>query len=183
MKFPVLSTEAHQGKTLEIDCDRETLTLLGQQGERLGTLTWAWVIDRILSNTEDDAFAHCRAYPRAPLAVKVVCETEDGHRFESLTGGIGGGGLFIESSSPLAPGSEINLAFSLPDHPSRTIEAKAKVVWRRHKVERLLMFPGMGLQFTEIGEEARSQIIKLVEALNRGRQPASSQTQPTPPTA
>ncbi|GKS56629.1 hypothetical protein YTPLAS18_01560 [Nitrospira sp.] len=182
MKFPVLSTDAHQGKTLEIDCDRETLTLLGHQGESLGSLTWAWVIDRILSNNEVDAFAHCRAYPRAPLAIKVACETEDGHRFESLTGGIGGGGLFIESSSPLAPGSELVLEFSLPDSPGRTISAKAKVVWRRHKVERLLMFPGMGLQFTDIRDEARDQIVTLVEALNRGRQPNPPQTQPAPPT-
>lgn len=171
MKFPILSTDTHHGKTLEIDCDRETLTLLGHKGEALGTLTWAWVIDRILSNNEAEDFAHCRAYPRAPLAIKVQCATEDGQRFESLTGGIGGGGLFIESSSPLSPGSEVSLEFTLPDHPNQTIAAKAKVVWRRSKVDRLLMFPGMGIQFTEIAEESRSQIVNLVEALNRGRQP------------
>ena len=183
MKFPVLSIEAHQGKSLEVDCDRETLTLWGQCGEPLGSLTWAWVIDRILSNSESDAFAHCRAYPRAPLAIKVSCETEDGQRFESLTGGIGGGGLFIESSSPLAPGSELSVEFALPDSPQRTISARAKVVWRRHKVERLLMFPGMGLQFTDIPEDARNQIVTLVEALNRGRQPTAPRTQPAPPSA
>lgn len=156
---------------MEVDCDRETLTLLGNLGEPLGTLSWAWVIDRILSNNEVDDYAHSRAYPRAPLAIKVHCRTEDGNRFESLTGGIGGGGLFIETSSPLAPGSEMELEFSLPDQPAERISAKAKVVWRRNKVERLLMFPGMGIQFTEITDEARAQIVSLVEALNRGRQP------------
>ncbi len=172
MKFPVLSTDCHQGKTLEIDCDRETLSLLSDRGEHLGSISWAWVIDRILSDQETDEYAHCRAFPRAPLAVKVQFHTEDGHRYESLTGGIGGGGLFIESSSPLPTGSELSVQFSLPDHPTQTISAKAKVVWRRTKVERLLMFPGMGLQFTNINEEARSQIVDLVDSLNRGRQPA-----------
>ncbi len=171
MRFPVLSTASHQGKSLEVDCDRETFTLFGSVGEPLGTLSWAWLIDRILSNHELDESAHARAYPRAPLAIKVTCRTTEGQRFESLTGGIGGGGFFIETSSPLSPGSELELEFALPDQPQQPITAKATVVWRRTKIERVLMFPGMGIQFTDIADEARSQIVTLVEALNRGRQP------------
>lgn len=169
MRFPILSTQYHQGKTLEIDCDRETVALYDHGGHHIGTLTWAWVIDRILSAQDGDEYAHARAYPRAPLAIKVHCVTSEGKEFESLTGGIGGGGLFIESGSPLQPGSELTVEFTLPDHPSEKIAAQGRVVWRRTKTERLLLFPGMDIQFTDIAPEARERIVHLVESLNRSR--------------
>ncbi len=169
MKFPVTATREHQGKILEIDCDQETLTLINETGQRLGTLGWGTLIERILSVDEDARFAHSRAHPRAPLAIKVHCVTPDGKHFDSLTGGIGGGGLFIESSAPLAPGTELSVEFALPDRPGEKFKAKAKVAWARSKPERYLLFPGMGVQFTEIDQAARQRLIELVNALNRTR--------------
>jgi uncharacterized protein (TIGR02266 family) len=169
MKFPVTMVQGHVGKILEIDCDQETLGLIGEQGQRLGTLGWGTLIERILSVDEETRFAHSRAHPRAPLAIKVRCTTPDGRQFDSLTGGIGGGGLFIESSTPLAPGTEMSVDFSLPDRPTEKYTAKAKVAWTRSKAERYLLFPGMGVQFTDIGEEAQHRLIELVNALNRNR--------------
>jgi uncharacterized protein (TIGR02266 family) len=86
-----------------------------------------------------------------------------------LTGGIGGGGLFIESSTPLPPGTKLNLEFALPDRPSEKFTARAKVAWARTKPERYLLFPGMGVQFTEIDDGAQQRLIELVNALNRAR--------------
>ncbi len=169
MKLTVTATEAHQGKALDIDCDQETITLVGINGERLGTLTWEAVIDRILSSDEDSRFAHSRAHPRAPLAIRVRYTTPEGKQFDSLTGGIGGGGLFIESSTPLPQGTELAVEFSLPDRPWEKLKAKAKVAWTRNKPERYLLFPGMGVQFTDIAPEARAQVLELVNALNRNR--------------
>jgi len=169
MKFPVTMTQEHQGKVLEIDCDRETLTLINDQGHVLGTLSWGTLIERVLSIDEDTRFAHSRAHPRAPLAIKVHCMTSEGKHFDSLTGGIGGGGLFIESSTPLAPGTEMTVEFVLPDRPSEKYKAKAKVAWTRPKPERYLLFPGMGVQFTEIDETTQQRLIELVNALNRSR--------------
>jgi uncharacterized protein (TIGR02266 family) len=169
MKLTVTATEAHQGKALDIDCDQETITVVGINGERLGTLTWEAVIDRILSSDEDSRFAHSRAHPRAPLAIRVRYTTPEGKQFDSLTGGIGGGGLFIESSTPLPQGTELAVEFALPDRPWEKLKAKAKVAWTRNKPERYLLFPGMGVQFTDIAPEARAQVLELVNALNRNR--------------
>lgn len=169
MKLMVTATEAHQGKVLDIDCDQETITLLGINGERLGTLTWEAVIERILASDEDSRFAHSRAHPRAPLAIRVRYTTPEGKQFDSLTGGIGGGGLFIESSTPLPQGTELTVEFALPDRPWEKLKAKGKVVWTRNKPERYLLFPGMGVQFTDIAPEARAQVLELVNALNRNR--------------
>jgi uncharacterized protein (TIGR02266 family) len=168
MKFPVTSTVGHEGKSLIIDADRETIIVQDTSGNVLGDIPWGAVIERVL--TDDEAtFAHCRAHPRATLAVKVRCATSDGQNFECLTGGIGGGGLFIESSAPLDLGSELSLEFALPDRPFEKLKAKAKVVWVRNKPERYLLFPGMGVQFVEIDKNVQGLLVDLVEALNRSR--------------
>lgn len=101
--------------------------------------------------------------------MKIRYTTPEGRQFDSLTGGIGAGGLFIESSAPLAPGTELSVEFSLPDRPWEKHKAKAKVAWTRNKPERHLFFPGMGVQFTNIDEKSRNELLRLVEALNRSR--------------
>jgi uncharacterized protein (TIGR02266 family) len=169
MKFPVTTTSGHQGKTLEIDSDREIICLHGADGALLGAVSWNDVIERIAGVDEDVRFAHARAHARAPLAVKVKYSTPEGKQFDSLTGGIGGGGMFIESSQPLAPGTELAVEFALPDRPWEKHKAKAKVAWTRNKPERFLLFPGMGVQFTDIDDKARHDLVELVSALNRSR--------------
>ena len=169
MKLPITMTQEHQGKVLDVDCDQETLTLFNDKGQRLGTLSWGNLVEHILTIDEDTRFAHSRAHPRAPLAIKVRCMTSEGRHFDSLTGGIGGGGLFIESSAPLAPGTEMTVEFSLPDRPAEKYKAKAKVAWARPKPERYILFPGMGVQFTEIDRNAQQRLVDLVDALNRSR--------------
>lgn len=169
MKFPVTSTAIHQGKTLIIDPDRETINVLDASGQLLGDVPWGTVIEQVLDGESETRFDHCRAYPRAPLAVKVQCTAPDGTRFEGLTGGIGGGGFFIESSSPLKSGTELLLEFSLPDRPYEQLRAKAKVAWVRSKPERYLLFPGMGVQFVDIDKKTQDLLVNLVDALNRSR--------------
>ena len=171
MKFAVITTEGHVGKILEMNADQEVVVLHSATGASLGTLSWGMIIEQVLVRSDDGRFAHVRAYPRAPLAVKVRYTTPEGKQFESLTGGIGAGGLFIESSAPLAPGTELSVEFSLPDRPWEKHKAMAKVAWTRKKTERQLLFPGMGVQFTHIDEKAREELVELVDALNRSRIP------------
>lgn len=171
MKLPINATEGHQGKSLEVDCDLETITLLDEQGQMVGSISWGSVVKLIKTAGDEEAFINSRDYPRASLAVKVRYMTKEGKKFESLTGGLGGGGLFIESSSPLPQGSELNIEFSLPDRPGETLVARARVAWTRTKAERYLLFPGMGVQFTEIEPDARQRLEELVKALNRSRRP------------
>ena len=154
---------------MEIDPSREIISLHGANGALLGAVSWNDVIERIAAGDEDIRFAHARAHARAPLAVKVKYTTPEGKQFDSLTGGVGGGGLFIESSQPLAPGTELSIEFALPDRPWEKHKAKAKVAWTRNKPERFLLFPGMGVQFTDIDEKSRHDLVELVAALNRSR--------------
>jgi type IV pilus assembly protein PilZ len=169
MKLPVTTTEGHKGKVFELNAEQEVIMLHSAAGELLGVLSWEAVIEQILASDDDARFAHARSHPRAPLAVKIRYTTPEGKQFDSLTGGIGAGGLFIESSAPLAPGTELSVEFALPDRPWEKHKAKAKVAWTRNKPERHMLFPGMGVQFTNIDEKARKELVELVEALNRSR--------------
>lgn len=169
MKHPVITTVGHQGKLLVVDAEHELILVHDAGGILMGGIPWGNLIDHLLASDDDARFAHCRTHPRAPLAVKIRYSTPEGKQFDSLTGGIGGGGLFIESSSPLAPGTEVSIEFALPDRPWEKLKAKGKVAWTRNRPERHLLFPGMGVQFTDIDEKAQAQLVELVDALNRNR--------------
>jgi len=172
MKLTVIATAGHQGKSLVVDAEQETINVHDASGQLMGNMPWGKIIEQVLANPDDGRFAHCRTQPRAPLAVKVRYTTPQGKHFDSITGGVGGGGLFIESGAPLAPGTELTVEFALPDRPWEKLKANAKVAWIRTKAERYLLFPGMGVQFLEIDEKSRHQLIELVEALNRSRNPS-----------
>lgn len=169
MKLPVVFSAGHQDKSLVIDSKLETINVHDSLGRSLGAVSWGAVIERVLASGEDARFAHCRAQPRAPLALKVRYTTSEGKQFDSLTGGIGGGGLFIESGAPLKPGTELTVEFALPDKPLNKLKARAKVAWVRNKPERYLLFPGMGVQFIELDKKIEKELVGLVEALNRNR--------------
>jgi type IV pilus assembly protein PilZ len=172
MKFPVVSTAGHQGKSLVIDSKEETINVRDTSGVQLGCVSWGTIIEQVVINGEDARFAHCRKQPRAPLALKVRYTTPEGKQFDSLTGGIGGGGLFIESGAPLSPGTELTVEFVLPDRPADKLKAKGRVAWVRHKPERYLLFPGMGIQFVDLDKKVQEELIRLIEALNRSRNPS-----------
>jgi len=172
MTFPVVSTVGYQGKSLVMDSGRETINVHDTSGQLLGSVSWGAVIEQVVVSGEDARFTHCRTQSRAPLALKVRYTTPEGKQFDSLTGGIGGGGLFIESGAPLSPGTELTVEFALPDRPWDKLKAKAKVAWVRNKPERCLLFPGMGIQFVELDTKVQEQLVGLVEALNRNRNPS-----------
>ena len=169
MKYPVVSSTRHKGKTLEIDSSKEMITLVGINGEPMGSLAWDFLVDQILTYRKPQQSREARSEPRISLSIRVKYHTPEGTQFESRAGGIGGGGLFIESSAPLSPGTELKVEFALPDRPNQKFETRAKVAWTRSKPERYLLFPGMGIQFTDIDPEAQARLIDLVASLNRTR--------------
>lgn len=170
MRLAVTASDTHRGKMLELDCDQEVISVLDTDGHLMGSVTWDSLIEWVKVTSEMDESRHVRAHPRAPLAVKVHYTTPEGKAFDGLTGGIGGGGLFIESSMPLPVGSEVHIQFALPDRPLDTIRASGKVCWVRAKPDRFTLYPGMGVQFTDIDSQAREHVMELVKSLIQVRQ-------------
>ena len=129
MKYPVVSSLRHKGKTIELDSAREIITLYGINGDAMGNLSWDFVIDQILAYRKPPASREARTEPRVTLAFRVKFKTPEGQQFESRAGGIGGGGLFIESQSPLPVGTKLSLEFSLPERGNEWLAAKGVVAW------------------------------------------------------
>lgn len=165
MKFPVVSSSRHKGKTLEIDSSKESVTLLGLNGEPMGSLGWDFLVDQILTYRKPQQSREARSEPRISLSIRVKYHTPDGMHFESRAGGIGGGGLFIESVAPLAVGTKLAMEFTLPEDPTEWMSAKGVIAWVCPKADQYTFSPGMGVRFTEIASETRNRVLNLVHSV------------------
>ncbi len=167
MRLQVIATASHKGKALELDCERETITVRGLKGEKLGTITWATIIEQARLAQEPEQLPDTRDQPRLSLVLKVRYSTSGGKCVESRAGGIGGGGLFIESTAPLRVGTDLTLEFALPDSPSEWMQAKGIVSWVCPKSDQYTFSPGMGVRFIDISTEARRRIVEFVNSIRR----------------
>lgn len=168
MRLPVTSV-AHKGKLLEVDPDRESITLIGLQGEILGRITWNALIDQLQATGAPRASAPVRRHPRVALAIAVRYRIGDGPVVESRTSGIGGGGLFIESPSPPPVGTVLFVEFALPDRPDDWVPATCAVAWICARPDQYQFQPGMGVKFLEISLEAFERVVTLVNSLREKR--------------
>ncbi len=172
MKYPVSSSFRHKGKVIELDAAREMVILLGINGEAIGSLSWDFVIDQILAYRKVAVQKEIRSEPRISLAFRVRYNTPEGPRFESRAGGIGGGGLFIESQAPLPIRPKLAMEFSLPEKSEEWLLAKGTVAWVCPKADKYTFSPGMGVRFTEIAEDVRDRIHEIVKAIQNTSQAA-----------
>jgi uncharacterized protein (TIGR02266 family) len=69
------------------------------------------------------------------------------------------GGMFVESERDLAPDSEVQLEFALPEMPG-SLSPTAKVVWRRPANRSAVS--GLGLQFLKLDREAARRLDEYV---------------------
>jgi uncharacterized protein (TIGR02266 family) len=128
-------------------------------------LSWDFVIDQLLAYRKPPVQKEIRTEPRITLSFRVRYNTLEGHQYESRAGGIGGGGLFIESQCPLPAGTKLSIEFSLPERSSEWLSAHGVVAWVCPKADQYTFSPGMGVQFTEIAPEVRDQVVALVKTL------------------
>jgi type IV pilus assembly protein PilZ len=165
VKYPVSLSLRHKGKVLELDAEREMVDLLGVNGDVIGNLSWDFVIDQILAYRKGSVQKEVRSEPRISLAFRVRYNSPEGPQFESRAGGIGGGGLFIESQTPLPVGTRLAMEFSLPEKSEEWMPAKGTVAWVCPKADQYTFSPGMGVRFTEIAEDVRDRIHEIVKSI------------------
>jgi uncharacterized protein (TIGR02266 family) len=172
VKYPVSSSLRHNDKVIELDVAREMIVLLGVSGDVIGSLSWDFVIDQILAYRKVSVQKEVRLEPRISLAFRVRYNSPEGLRFESRAGGIGGGGLFIESHSPLPVGTRLAMEFSFLEKSEEWMPAKGTVAWICPKADQYTFSPGMGVRFTEIAEDVRDRIHELVKTIQNMSQAA-----------
>jgi uncharacterized protein (TIGR02266 family) len=74
------------------------------------------------------------------------------------------GGLFVNTRSPLAVGSEIRLIVSLPSS-AFPFDLQGKVTWVNEFDNAANLVPGMGIEFIGIDDEQKLKIAEFVEKL------------------
>jgi type IV pilus assembly protein PilZ len=172
VKYPVCASLRHKGKVIELDAAREMVVLLDVNGDVIGTLSWDFIVDQILAYRKGSVQKEVRSEPRISLAFRVRYHSPDGPQFESRAGGIGGGGLFIESLAPFPVGTRLSMEFCLPEKSDEWMPAKGTVAWICPKADQYTFSPGMGVRFTEIAEDVRDRIHEIVKSFQNMDQAA-----------
>ena len=102
---------------------------------------------------------------RAELIVRVDYSTVD-EMFSEFTSDINEGGVFIETDSPQVLGTEVALHFNLPGS-ERLVKTTGVVVRLTEPGPGVVS--GMGIEFEELPEDARTHINKLIRTLRSDR--------------
>ncbi len=78
----------------------------------------------------------------------------DSNFYTGFSSDLSDGGIFVATCNTLDPGTEVEVAFTLPG--SLRIQAKGVVRWHREYNDRFPdIFPGMGIEFVEMTEDSR----------------------------
>ena len=94
-----------------------------------------------------------RKYPRVATRFPVRYSV-GGKTLRSHATTLGGGGLFLQETGRLAPGSEILLRFRPAKH-LRCIEARARVRYQ-------IPGEGVGIEFVEVGQEDHQLLLRFI---------------------
>jgi len=109
-----------------------------------------------------DPNPHASAGPRREERVTINKEFESYDAFISeYVSNISRSGVFVRSKTPLEVGTKVNLRFTVIMDDIETIEGIGEVV-RVHDDP-----PGMGVVFTELGEESQKIIDRLLAGEGR----------------
>lgn len=107
-----------------------------------------------------------RAFIRAPLQVTVITSGQT-FTFKDFTYDVSEGGVFVETDTPLAPGTALNLEFTLPGDTA-VIKSSGKVI---RAIQAGPTTPGrragMGIQFLTVSDADSARIKVYVARTDR----------------
>ena len=102
-----------------------------------------------------------RIAPRVLVDLEVDYASEDNYLFAYITD-ISETGIFVRTTTPEPPGTNLNLRFRIDDGPQ--IQVEGAVIWvnpfRPNNVDNL--HPGMGIRFIELDDELKDRLLELV---------------------
>jgi len=114
-----------------------------------------------MTGDDDDRGHERREHERFETSVSVVYASGDTFLFAYLKN-ISAMGIFIRTNAPEPPGTVINLRFTPPGGPQLNLEGRVMWVnpYRPGSYDNIN--PGMGLQFIDLTDAQREQIVNLV---------------------
>lgn len=109
-----------------------------------------------------------RNYARAPISIRIQYQEPRRGTKEGFTAILGGGGLFIDTLSPLPEGTPVSLEFGLPGQVD-SVKVDGQVAWVRSDFDPKGFSPGMAVQFRKIKEVDREKIMQFVMRILLGQ--------------
>ena len=114
------------------------------------------------SKEQTNNIRQSRVDTRIPIQL-LVDYSCNGHFLFDFCKDLGTGGIFIQTDTPLAQGSELTLTFTIPDS-KETLQTVGKVIWVQEKVPgKKDLVPGMGVQFRNFGAKQRHILEEFVK--------------------
>ena len=162
-----LKSKKRLGYFVDIDPQGQGLTVHNEQGKSLLSLSVDELLDRLLGPSPQ-SFSRRREC-RVDLAIRLRYSFQGPESKEGITGNIGAGGVFIETTSPVKVGTSIHLEIILPTKENNPVHASGEVVWVRTRPERIVYFPGMSIRFDKISLEDQDRIRELTENISQVR--------------
>lgn len=102
-----------------------------------------------------------RIQHRVPMQCQVDFHSDDNF-YSGFSSNLSDGGLFVATVNLQRLGTEVDVNFTLPT--GEHIQAKGVVRWVREVNDRIPdAFPGMGVQFTDLAEEAQAAIHRFLQ--------------------
>jgi uncharacterized protein (TIGR02266 family) len=105
--------------------------------------------------------AERRRTPRMLVDLEVDYSSEENYLFAYITD-INATGIFVRTTTPEAPGTQLNLRFSSEN--AGAIEVEGEVIWvnpyRPGTPDNL--HPGMGIRFLSLDNELRDRLLELI---------------------
>jgi diguanylate cyclase (GGDEF)-like protein/PAS domain S-box-containing protein len=90
-----------------------------------------------------------RRYFRCPVSVPVVIQREGGNEIRCNSVNISGGGMALSTRVPMAPGENIRIRFTLPDHEA-PVFAESTICWSKTG--------HLGVRFVSLAEDHNSEL-------------------------
>lgn len=109
---------------------------------------------------EEKSMVEKRKHERITCQMLINYGTEDSFKSDYIAN-ISGGGIFIQTTSPIKLGSKIMLRLAFPNIP-RLIEVEGKVVWINEYIEGGTSTPGMGIQFMNLSDEDQTFVMNFI---------------------
>ena len=100
-----------------------------------------------------------REHERVAMCLEVDYGCDDTFLFAYITD-MSAMGIFIQTTKPQPPGTLLSLRFRAPDNT--LVEVEGRVIWVNHPRGGESINPGMGIQFVDLTQPQREQILRLV---------------------
>lgn len=116
-------------------------------------------VNKVLFPVERDT----RKHPRIPVNISVEYKL-DSRWLQAYSSTLGGNGMFIRTVNPPQKGVPITVKFTIPEI-EKQVQVEGLVAWSNEydMHSKKTSFPGMGVEFKNLDETIRSELLKYIE--------------------